>query len=503
MNLQNENKITSLDNNISVDYKQKSKRIKFVIVTNPFEIVKDKELKGDSSVYSTKYETYVDAIQSTFLVKINKRGEPMRVHTRDNWSCEFKSFMNILYKYRMFPIIECGRCSMIREVCIVDIDGNYDLYDIYEKLKCIKDLPECVITQNSSTKHWQIQFYLKSPLYLKSINFYKKNKNGKSIPEISNNMSNQKLYISIIKRLAKYFGELFPESDINYQGTMFRNPFSENQEISLLFRKGTLSSLKERRPLGNNISEINEFLDENNVVLRKNVNLEIKDIEEKNIDKSRHKLTMVFAREWIWSNMKNGNIPNENDLSDYLIDKRFEIGNLCEKEPHSIKEIESQVHSLYTWSVENFNGSSCKGQWESSIQWNKNQRASKIKRAKKIKKIFEELLSEGQTLTEIAKHFKMSRTTLYTYMALFFVMDTVKTIRYFKNSDIKFAGYYLWEDIISNINDKIKLMKLKYGNSKIKWKELNYNKKIRDYKHVVCYDIPLEGNHNLELRYSA
>lgn len=481
-------------------------KIQFTIITNPFNLVKDPDLISNSEVYETKYEKLADALQSTFLVKETKKSSPMRVHTTEvirPKESDFKSILGIYRKYSMFPLVECGKSSMRKDIIAVDIDENIETKVFFDKLRSIGDIPECICTKHRSTGHWQIQFYLKSPLNVRCINF-EKNENNKYIPVVKRNETNHEIYIRTVKRFSKYFKSIFSGTDIYYQGTLCRNPFNFSQE-SYLFKNNSFISLREKRPVGNNFSDYIDFLDKKNVILRKNINLNINDITEKNPEMSRHKLTMIYAREWLWDNMRKGNVPSEKDLEEFLLESKVEIADKCMKEPHSDKEIISQVHSLYKWSVSNYKDKSeLNGQWKSSVYWNRNQRAAKIKKAKAIKNQVLSMLSADYSIKEIANTFNMSRVTLYSYMAIFFVIDLVKTRYYFKNMAMKYGPVRSWEEMINEISDRIKLLKLKYGNSKIKWKELNYDLHTDDYEHTVNYDIlTLDGNYNLMYRYTA
>lgn len=483
------------------NYIKKSNKIQFTTVTNPFNLVKDPDLIGDSEVYETHYEKLADAMQMSFLVKETKKGSPMRVHTTETLrpgEKDFKSLLGIYRKYSMFPMVECGKSSMRKDLIAVDIDQRIDVKTFFDKLRSLGDIPECLCTRHISTGHWQIQFYLKNPVYIKTIDLSEKNANGKYIPTVKRNEGNHDVYIRTVKRFAKYFKGIFSGTDLYYQGTMCRNPFNVCQE-SYLFVNNRFISLRERRPAGNDFSDYVHFLDEKKIILRKNINLDVQDIDEKNPELSRHKLTMIYAREWMWSNMRKGNVPSEKDLEEFLLENKIEIADRCMKEPHSDKEISGQVHSLYRWSVTNYKDKNeSNGQWKSSVYWNRNQRSEKLKRAKKMKKNFMALLAADYSLTEIAKIFGISRPTLYSYMAIFFVMDTVKTVNWFKNSAMKFGGYKSWEEIIAEIGDKIKLLKMRFGESKIKWKGLDYTEVAEDFEHTVRYDIPLAGNHELE-----
>ena len=236
-----------------------------------------------------------------------------------------------------------------------------------------------------------------------------------------------------------------------------------------------------------------------NIVLRKNINLDSEELSEKNPELSRHKLTMIYAREWIWKNMREGYTPSEDELEDYLLNHKVEIADKCLKEPHSDHEIKSQVRSLYKWSVENYKEVNKKNnQWKSSYYWNCNQRSAKIKRAKRLKKAFMELMALDYSIGEIAKLFGISRPTMYSYMAIFFVMDTVKTMQWSSDKRTKFCCK-LWDNIIIEINDKIKLMKMKFGESRIKWKLLDYSEVAEDYENTVSFNMPLQGNMELEM----
>ena len=59
-----------------------------------------------------------------------------------------------------------------------------------------------------------------------------------------------------------------------------------------------------------------------------------------------------------------------------------------------------------------------------------------------------------------------------------------------------------WDEIIAEISDIIKQMKIKFGESKIKWKGLDYDQHVEDYLHTVNYDVlSLNGNYELYRRY--
>ena len=59
-----------------------------------------------------------------------------------------------------------------------------------------------------------------------------------------------------------------------------------------------------------------------------------------------------------------------------------------------------------------------------------------------------------------------------------------------------------WDEIIAEVCDIIKKLKMKCGESKIKWKDLNYDLHINDYENVArCDLLSLDGNYNLEKRY--
>jgi hypothetical protein len=109
-----------------------------------------------------------------------------------------------------------------------------------------------------------------------------------------------------------------------------------------------------------------------------------------------------------------------------------------------------------------------------------------------------ELMALDYSIGEIAKLFGMSRPTMYSYMAIFFVMDTVKTMQWSSDKRTKFCCK-LWDNIIVEINDKIKLMKMKFGESRIKWKLLDYSEVAEDYENTVSFNMPLQGNMELEM----
>lgn len=486
-----------VNNNRLVSHK-KSSPIRFTRITDVKNLVKDPDLMGNSEVFRTYSENYVDAAQHTILVMERKGSVPMRVcSTAVKRPCEsdFKSMINIMRVYKEFPIIECGKSSIRRDVLIVDIDGKYDLYDLWSVLSGINGLPECVLTQNTSSKHWQIQFYLKKPLYTSYLTF-KYNENGKRRPEIEKDKGMQKKYMYCLKRLAKFFGSYFEESDMNFQGNLCRNPWNNGQENSVLIRNGKINALREYRPEGVSFEEVEKFLDKNSIELRKNVNLNMPEIEIKS-EGSRHKLEMQFARDFMWNNMRDGYTPTENELGEYLISIKNDIAGMCLKEPHSDSEILSQVSSFYYWCIENYHDVK-KGtrQWKSSVYWNRNQRSSKLKRAKQLKKRFNILMEKGYKLNQIAKEFNMSRVTLYSYLALFFVIDTIQTKKYPKPKS--FAIVKSWGEIIIEVSEKIKELMLKFGESKIKWKSLNYKQAIENHDKLSSFDMSLEGNYWLD-----
>ena len=477
---------------------KKSSPIRFTRITDTKTLVKDDDLLGNSEVFRTYSENYVDAAQHTILVMERKGSKPMRVCSTDvlrPYESDFKSMINIMRVYKEFPIIECGKSSIRRDVLIVDIDGSYELYDLWNVLTGIKDLPECVLTQNKATGHWQIQFYLNKPVYTSYLTF-KYNENGKRRPEIDKDKGMQKRYMYCLKRLAKFFGNYFEESDMNFQGNLCRNPWNIGQDNGVTIRNGKMRALRECRPEGSSFETIEKFLDKNNVELRKNVNLDMPEIEIKN-EGSRHKLEMQFARDFMWNSMRDGYTPTENELAEYLISIKEDIAGMCLKEPHSDSEILSQVTSFHTWCTENFHDVK-KGtrQWKSSVYWNRNQQSSKLKRAKKLKKKFAVLMEKGYSLKQIAKEFNMSRVTLYTYLALFFVIDTVQTKEFPRPQS--FAIIKSWGEIILEVSEKIKQLMLKFGNSKIKWKSLNYKQAIDNFEKITSFDMSLEGNYWLD-----
>lgn len=487
-------------NNVLKNHK-KTSPIQFTRVTDPFNLVNDPDLIGNSKVYATKSMAYVDAVQETFMVQTDKRSKPLRVRTstcKRPGSADFPSMIGLFFKYKMFQIAECGKSSIRRDVIVVDIDEKYDFYAVLETLRTINGLPECLLTQNSVTGHWQIQFHLKEPLYTRYLTFTS-NENGKRIPVILHDEGLQHQYMYCVKRMARYFKDLFPETDMNYQGVMCRNPYSPMQSISVILKDRVIYKLKERRPSGVAFSTLVSFLDKSNVVLRKNINLSVPEIEVEGIDNSRHKTEMEYARRYMWSNMREGNEPSEDDLAVYMLGCKEEIAVKCGKDPHSDKEIISQIHSWWTWCVDNFKEVK-KGsrQWKSSVLWNNNQRANKIKKAKRFKKIFIRMTAEGKSMKEIAAELKISRVTLYSYLGIFFVMDTIKTRFVNRNTPRTLGILKSWDEIISEISDKIKELMLRFGDSKIKWKSLNYKRTVEDYELSVYYDMPLDGNRYIE-----
>ena len=477
-------------------------KMQYAWITDPFNTVKDPDIIGDGEVYPVHSEKLTEAIQHTILLKENKRSLPMRVlscnvqRPSDN---DFRSLLGIYYKYRAFMLIECGKSSMRKDCIVADIDENIDTQTFFNKLKEIENIPECVCTRNKINGHWQIQFYLRNPVYVKRIDFSEKNENGKMIPCVKRDESQHYLYIRTVKRFAAYFKKVFGGADINYQGTMCRNPYYPAQE-SYVFKHERFISLHSERTFGVNFSDLVEFLDNKKVILRKNINLDVDIIAEKEV--SRHKLTMVYARKWMWNCMRNGKVPSENELADYLIESKYEIADKCNKEPHSDKEILSQVNSLYNWCVINFHEKNLGNQWKSSVYWNRNQRAAKIKYVKKIKKEVLAMLGSGESISGIASWFGVSRVTMYSYMAIIYAIDLVKTRNHFEKSEIKFMVCKSWDEIIAEVCDIIKKLKMKCGESKIKWKDLNYDLHINDYENVArCDLLSLDGNYNLEKRY--
>ena len=503
--------MSALDNNSQTSQKnqgncgisrRKHSNIQFTRITDPFNLVKDPDLIGNSLVYATKSALYVEAVQETFMVQTDKRAKPVRVKTstcKRPGSDDFPSMIGLSFRYNMFQIMECGKSSIRKDIVAVDIDEDYDFPTILETLRMINDLPECLLTQNSITGHWQIQFYLKEPVYTRYLTF-STNENGKRTPVILHDEGLQYEYMKCIKRMARYFKDLFPETDMNYQGVMCRNPYSPMQSVSVILKDKVIYRLRERRPSGVGFNTLISFLDKSNVTLRKNINLSVPEVEVEGVEYSRHKTEMEYARRYMWSNMRNGDVPSEDDLAVYMLGCKEEIAFKCCKEPHSDNEILSQIHSWWTWCTDNFrevrNGSR---QWKSSVLWNNNQRANKIKKAKQFKKVFMKMTAEGKTMKEIALELKISRVTLYSYLGIFFVMDTIKTRFVNKNAPRTFGILKSWDEIISEISDKIKELMLRFGDSKIKWKSLNYKRTVEDYELSVYYDMPIDGNRYIEL----
>lgn len=501
-------KSENLNNSIIKDMsatRRKHNCMNFAWITNPFETVKDESLRGSGEVYPVHSELLTEAIQNTILIKETKHSLPMRVKTTEvkrPYEKDFRSMFGIFWKHRGFIHVECGKCSMRKDLITVDIDESINVKTFFDKLRNIDNVPECLCTRNKINGHWQIQFHLRNPLYVKRIDFSDKNDNGKVIPSVKRDEVHHNLYIKTIKRCAVYFKKVFKGTDIAYQGTMCRNPYHEMQE-SYIFKHNRYEPLCNGRTWGINLSDLTDFLDEKKVVLRKNINLEINEPAE--MITSRHKLTMLYAREWMWANMRGNYTPSEIELGNYLLEKKYEIAEKCGKEPHTDNEILHQVQSLYEWSVEHYREINKQSrQWKSSVEWNKNQKAAKIKYAKRIKNQVLSMLAADYKISEIAKEYSMSRVTLYSYMALFYAIDLIKTRQYFKNMKMKFGAVKSWDEIIAEIFDIIKILKMKYGESKIKWKLLNYNQHTEDYEYTSNYDVlRLNGNYYLEYRYSA
>ena len=446
----------------------------------------------NSLVYKDKSYFITDASQISILAMSTKGSPVIRVSTtnafRPKNESEFNSFVSIMNDIKDFQLIECGKSSMRKDLVCVDIDGGYTNEEFFEKIKAM-DLPDCILTKNIITSHWQILFLLKNPIFTKRIS-WKINENGNKYPEIIKNENNQLIYMKTVKRFTEYFKKFFPETDINYKGTFCRNPMNELQESYWLINKN-LQKLSTKDSNLIYFEDLIKFLDKNKVELRKNVNLTEPEVKEKceMMEFSRHNMEVQYSREYMWHNMRHGCTPSINNLREYLLQTKYEIADICGKEPHSDKEIIGQVESLYQWAIDNFNDIGEKGnQKEFSIEYNKQQHAQKIKNAAEKKIIFLKLMENGIPLKEIAKALDMSRVTLYTYLPLFYVIDLIQTRFYFKDSWLKYGANKSWEEIFIEIGNKIKELKMKCGDSKIKWKGLNYNKKCEDWKYVTNYN---------------
>ena len=457
-----------------------------VVDTSVF--VKDDDLYGNSLVWKESIKPTAEAIQNSLLVKETKNSLVVRALVRNSYKDNI-DIISVCKKMKQFSIIETGRCSMWKDIVAVDIDESLSPQEFWYRLKKIEKLPSCIITQNKSSKHWQIQFILDYSLPVRMlVNKKRRSKNGKvfNYPDIEPYSLNCIRYSKLVCALSYKFKDIFSKTDIHYHGTLCRNPFNFGQN-SYFVHNYRINHLDKCFITKVSIESLEQFVSD--VIIRKNASIKSPVITEEN--DSRHNLTLKYGRDFVWNYIRENNvIPEMSELSEYLHSKSEEIADLCGKEVHSWKEIESQVKSIYNCSVNNYKqeyGSSSK-QWKSSVEWNKHQKQAKIIRAKKLKSTFQSLRSAGYSLKEIADTFNMSRTTLYSYLLLFMVIDTVATAvkknkMYIQNS---------WDVIINGIKNAIDEIK----RCKIHWKELdNYDNSIEDFEHFVNYKyLTVEGN---------
>ena len=297
------------------------------------------------------------------------------------------------------------------------------------------------------------------------------NANGKKVPSVKKN-SNYEDYSTLVRSLSEYFRQYIEKIDIHYNGFMMRNPFHKGQS-TFIANNNKLMRLSD--VIGKKLPkcDINSLCNLiNDIKLRKNVSKNEIIIENK--ENSRHWLELYYGRKYMWDNIRRGYTPNENELADYLLSIKDDIAEKCCKDPHSDKEILSQVESIYEWSVKNFrkierDGHS-KGQWESSKLHNHYEHCAKIKRAAKLRSKYIRFKKQGMSIKEIAELFSMSVPTLYTYIAIFAVMMTVETRYRFKDMTIN----RLWEDICDELNRKIKSLLNKIKNKICNWNTLQF-----------------------------
>lgn len=466
---------------------------KFVRITDIDVLVEDNMLMSKGKVWKTYWLDDVKSCQCCLHAKETKQSVAINILSRENYDSDFiLSYEEMLKKLNEFVHIETGLTSCQKDAIAIDIDGNYDLHDIWNIVKSI-DIP-CVLTRNDRSMHWQIQFYFDESIVIREIKFHKNSK-GKKVPSVKKN-SNYEDYSTLVRSLAEYFRQYFDKVDIHYTGFMMRNPF-HNSQRTFVANNGKLSRLSDI--IGKKLPkcDINELVNLiQDIKLRKNVSKN--EVVAENKENSRHWLELYYGRKYMWDNIRNGYTPEVDELTDYLLSIKEDIAEKCGKDPHSDKEILSQVESIYEWSIKNFKRIECKnnskGQWESSRLHNHYEHCAKIRRASKLRSKYIRFKKQGMSIKEIAELFSMSVPTLYTYIAIFAVMMTVETRYKFQNMTIS----RLWEDICEELNRKIKTLLEKIKRKILNWTTLQFE---TDDNKICDFSIWLDGN--AEYRYAA
>ena len=459
------------------------------IITNPFILEKDSHLSGNSEVWKTDYQYTPIAIQNTIHVMENKNcNYSVQVKTRQSVFDKLPAFHKIQKHYaRDFELIETGCNSVARCALVVDIDYIYEPIELKELLDNIEDCPDCIVTFRASTKHCQIHFYLNENIATKYIN-WNKNKLGKKEPEIKNYDENLNIFRQANRKLAKKFTEYGIKGiDFHYNGGMMRNIYHKNQQTFIYKNKKFLSLADSFIPY---ISEntLENFISDIKITKAELKELTTPETNETSLEQSRHWMELRRGTKFIWAKLSQGYKPTRAEFLDYMLSIKFEIAKSCHKEPHSDKEIMSQIDSIYEWSIEHYNPNyNPTGiQTIATINWNKAQHQAKIKKAKELKPDFIKYKKDKLKMEDIAKKLGMSRTTLYSYLPLFMVVDTVATITR-KNKTVKRNN---WDYITATIDKRRKhCLKLNYKDIK------NYLHTIEDSEHLVEYRF-LEPDYN-------
>lgn len=463
------------------------KSVNLVQVTNPLKLVRCPELYN-ALLYETKWMPANSAAQLCMIMMDSKGSYPMFVKTRNDFDEPYMGdISNFIKNYKEQQLIENGRSSMIREIVAVDIDECFDVSTIWHKLRELEIPLSYTLTQNSLTKHWQIQFHLSDCFVIKKLKW-----GDDKLPEIVENYEYSD-YIKLTLKLAKWFSRYFKGSDFKYRGVMCRNIYNVNQKTYVVNRN-TITRIKDclgQKPVTINKSDLMNWVDSQDIQLHKNTKIKLNEFNS--VTDSRHELTLQKGREYIWNLLRNGENPTEDDLEEFLISISEDIGSQCGKPAHSIKEIKSQVKSIFEWSIKEykpFYKSKCVGQTEASKRWNFNQRCNKIRKAARLKRRFLYYRSIGKTLGEIAELLNMSVVTLYTYLPLFAVVDLVTT-------SMKINNMYqrkCWNIIVQEISNKINELKELMKENGMHWSDVNFRLSVEDSENFVDYNIPLEGN---------
>lgn len=470
-----------------------SNSVKLIQATNPLKLVSCPELHSNSLVYETEWIPAIHGAQTCMIMMDTKGAYPMFVKSRNHYEDVYQNeYCDFIRRYPEQQLVESGRNSMMREVVTVDIDDSYDLHTIWCMLRNINIPVSYCLTQNSLTKHWQIQFHLINPLVIKCLDW--EHKQGK-LPSIKES-SLYKIYVTTTLKLARYFKQYFTGSDSMYKGVMCRNIYHKNQKTYVVLNNKIrrINDCIGQKPITINFHKLYEWVESLDVKISKNAKLKFNEIEIPS--DSRHDLTLKMGREYIWSVLREGRTPTETELEVYLLSISNDIARMCNKNPHSEKEILSQVSSIYEWSMKNYHPLVKKcmtGQSEATKRWNFNQHCNKIRKAKFLKRRFLYYKSMGKNLNEISELLKMSVVTLYTYLPLFAVVDLVSTYNRF-NGMLQLKS---WELITKQIDELILDLYQNMRMNGLDWGDINFNSSIEDENNIVDYNIELQGNREI------